>query len=402
MTIFGTGRKSLPLLLIVFTILTNLVFAYSQTSSSSDSFGTSFPITNTSFDICHIISNSSCNISVGLKEIFSQTIRQSITTLNSSVLTPGETVYLSTNITTPPQQSSAYLQLTLMFQNKSWNYNTSESTLTLGENRLKSFGLPLLPASDSLDIIDGLSLSENSPSIISDIIDFFTEISCDLLGCNPAAVSASATDTINKVINTTTISGNINTQVIVYERVYGNGFEQSRNLTWESVHTNLTNFTFLGNSNTETLEFVPTLKQLVTVSLSLDIENNQIIPLDQSGSIKNFSKQAQTFNISWYKINIIVDQGGTVNQNNSTNWYQGEYTLRFTNATPDYGYAFAGYYVNGALESNNASFAYLVTEPATVEVKFAPIKQNYLYILIVLVIAVLIIAYLLYTRRTRH
>jgi hypothetical protein len=291
-----------------------------------------------------------------------------------------------------------------MFQNKSWNYNTSESTITLGENRLKSFGLPLLPAFDSLDIIDVLSLSENEPSIISDIIDFFTEIYCDLLECNPAAVSASATDTINKVINTTTISGNINTQVILYERVYGNGFEQSRNLTWESVHTNLTNFTFLGNSNTETLEFVPTLKQIVTVSLSLDIENNQIVPLDQSGSIKNFSKQAQTFNVSWYKINIIVDQGGTVNQNSSTNWYQGEYTLRFTSATPDYGYVFAGYYVNGVLESNNASFAYPVTEPATVEVKFVPIKQNYPYLLIVLAIAIaiLIIAYLLYRRRTRR
>lgn len=88
-------------------------------------------------------------------------------------------------------------------------------------------------------------------------------------------------------------------------------------------------------------------------------------------SITNTSLQNSTSAYRFYEININLSSGGTIT-NNKTAWYLSGYKLQL-NASPNDGYAFAGYhYSNGTLISNDTKHTLVVMAPMNISANFVP------------------------------
>ena len=322
-----------------------------------------------------------CPLNFRIDENFSQTVLQTITVLNGSVVNQTGNIKLAIN--THISNSNVDLEYVPYLGGKSESpFRSYDASLNLGTDCIPALSVPITV------FLGG--------GIVGDLADLYAseEISSEL-----------SSTVISKIANFISISGQVCSQASIIEGVNGQGFSSIPNISWTSSGTQYLNFNFTGQSDVETLSFNPITRQNLSVAVGVGISYLNAFANPISHPIGDFSNFKGTpFNLSWYKVTIVQSgTGGTMSPSAGTRWYVQNYVIHI-NATPYSSNSFQGITVSsGGLFGqsktyNQTSINYNVTGPATITVNFSNPSFPEWVIAFPVVVILIILLWLLFGR----
>lgn len=314
----------IPALVVLLVFPTQAVAAQSSTLTIQGDNS----LFNYSFDFCHYIGLGSCNVGIAADEAYSEQVQVS-TSIDHSVLQPGNSVTLTTN--TYPQGGTATIRLTFTLGSKSYSYSWSLATPGVGSQALDSASIPL-----------SVFLSPLGISSILPIPGSFT------------------------------MSFNYNS--LLYDTVSAVGFSSAGTYQWSVPGAEAQTLSFDGTHDTSSLG-LGALFDNQAWQISFDLTN---LPLINQVHLYALTVNSQQYGsnipsgIDYYHVTMEQPVGGSLSSEFGSAWYIAGYQLSL-NAVAANSYSFQSWSTNGQTTSNSPSYSFAVYGPTDVTANFAKV-----------------------------
>lgn len=278
-------------------------------------------------DLCSTVHLGSCPVSFSVNENFDEPVSIAFTTQNA-MLSPGQDASISAN----PNPSTPTAALDFVF-----NYNGHSYTYPYAIS-----GFPSVGSSTLLSIpirVGALTAALGLPSL-------------------PITLTFSS-------IVTSNLEGTL----------AGLGFTDSQTISWSSLSNVQASLSFSGGVDIAVLDLNSfMLVQNWKIGLSAGITGFPSVSLFNATVTNLDIQSADPTAYTWYKVSIASSNGGSVSPAAGDEWYIGGYQLQLQ-GTPDSGYTFENWVVNGQAASASQSYLYQIEAPSTIQAQFTPISS---------------------------
>ena len=278
-------------------------------------------------DLCSTVHLGSCPVSFSVNENFDEPVSIAFTTQNA-MLSPGQDASISANPN--PSTPTAALDFVFNYNGHSYTYPYAISGFpSVGSSTLLSIPIP----------VGALTAA---------------------LGLPPLPITL----TFSSIV-TSNLEGTL----------AGLGFTDSQTISWSSLSNVRASLSFSGGVDIAVLDLNSFMSvQNWKIGLSAGITGFPSVSLFNATVTNLDIQSADPTAYTWYKVSIASSNGGSVYPAAGDEWYIAGYQLQLQ-GTPDSGYTFEDWVVNGQASSASQSYLYQIEAPSTIQAQFTPISS---------------------------